>query len=82
MMLRNSYRKTIPEVQSMAYILRLISDGKKEEQIVEIFNGDNQLVRTWIETLIEIHFITMNSFSNLVVTPDGNDYLQKFDLHI
>jgi hypothetical protein len=81
-MLPNSYRKTISEAQSMAYILRLISDGKNEEQIIEIFNGDNQLVKTWIKTLIEIHFITMNSFSNLVITPDGSDYFQKFDLHL
>jgi hypothetical protein len=82
MMHRNSYGKTIIEVQILAHILRLISDGKNEEQIVGIFNGDKQLVKTWIETLMEIHFITTNSLSKLVVTTEGNDHLQKFDLHL
>jgi hypothetical protein len=81
MMLRNSYGKTIPEVQILAYILRLIFDRKNEKQIVEIFNGDKLLVKTWIETLMEIHFIEMNSFNELVVTPDGKNYLEKIHLH-
>jgi hypothetical protein len=82
MMLRNSKGKTIPEVQIRAAILRHISDGKNEEQIVEIFNGDKQLVKTWIATLMEIHFIVVNSFNGLIVTPEGNDYLKMFDLHL
>jgi hypothetical protein len=82
MMLRNSYGKPILEVQILVYILRLISDGKNEEQIVGIFNGDKRLVKTWIETLTEIHFIAANSFSKLVMTPEGTDYLQKFDLRL
>ena len=80
MMLRNSY-KTITEVETLAYILRFISDGKDEEQIVKIFNGDKQLVKTWIETLKEIHFVTMNYFNEIAITPDGKSYLEKFDLH-
>jgi DNA-binding CsgD family transcriptional regulator len=45
-MRRNSYGKTITKIQTLAYILRFVSDGKSEEQIVEIFNGDKQLVKT------------------------------------
>jgi hypothetical protein len=82
MTLRNTYGKAITEVETFVYILRLISEEKNEEQIVKIFNGDKQLVKTWIATLMEIHFITVNSFSKLVVTSEGNNYLQKFDLHL
>jgi hypothetical protein len=82
MTLRNAYGKAITEVETFVYILRLISEEKNEEQIVKIFNGDKQLVKTWIATLMEIHFITVNSFSKLVVTSEGNNYLQKFDLHL
>jgi predicted transcriptional regulator len=78
-MLKDSYGKTTKEIQTLAYILRFISDGKNEEQIIEIFNGDKQLVKTWIETLIEIHFIAKNSFNEIAMTPDGNRYLEKFD---
>lgn len=80
MMLRNSY-KNITEVETLAYILRFISEGKNEEQIIKIFNGDKQLVKTWIETLREIHFIAVNFFNETVITPDGKSYLEKFDLH-
>jgi hypothetical protein len=80
-MLKNSYGKTITEVQTLAYILRFVSEGKTEKQIVGVFNGDKKLVRTWIETLMEIHFIAMNSFNELAITPDGKNYLDKFYLH-
>jgi hypothetical protein len=82
MIFTNSYDKTIPEVQTLAYILKLISDGKNEDQITEIFNGDKRLVKTWIETLIEIYFISINSFNEIILTPVGNRYLEKFDLHL
>lgn len=81
MILRNSYDKTITEVQTLAYILRLVSEGKTEKQIIEVLYGDKKLVRTWIETLMEIHFIAMNSSNELAITPDGKNYLDKFHLH-
>ena len=80
MMLRNSYGKTITEVQTLAYILRFVSEGKTEKQIIEVFNGDIKLVRTWIETLMEIHFIAMNSFNELAITQESKNYLDKFHL--
>jgi hypothetical protein len=79
--LRNPYDKTITEVQTLAYILRLVSEGKTEKQIIEVLYGDKKLVRTWIETLMEIHFIAINSFNELAITPDGKNYLDKFHLH-
>jgi hypothetical protein len=79
--LRNSYDKIITEVQTLAYILRLVSEGKTEKQIIEVLYGDKKLVRTWIETLMEIHFIAINSFNELAITPDGKNYLDKFHLH-
>lgn len=81
MILRNSYGKTITEVRTLAYILRLVSEGKTEKQIIEVFYGDKKLVRTWFETLMEIHFIAMNSFNEFAITPDGKNYLDKFHLH-
>jgi hypothetical protein len=79
--LRNPYDKTITEVQTLAYILRLVSEGKTEKQIIEVLYGDKKLVRTWIERLMETHFIAINSFNELAITPDGKNYLDKFHLH-
>jgi hypothetical protein len=72
--------KTLTETQTFAYILRSISEGKSEEQIIERLDGDKKLVRIWVETLQQIDFIIRNSFNELVVTPDGEKYLM-YDLH-
>jgi hypothetical protein len=42
-MFTNSYYKTIAEIQTLVYILRFVSEGKPEKQIVEVFNGDKSL---------------------------------------
>lgn len=72
--------KALTETQMLAYILGSISEGKNEEQIVERFDGDKKLVRIWVETLQQIGFVIKNSFDELVVTQDGENYL-KYDLH-
>ena len=79
-MQRNSYVNTSTELQTLSYILRSISSGRNEEQIIESLDGDRKLVAIWVETLQQIGFITKNSFNEIVVTPDGENYL-KFDLH-
>jgi hypothetical protein len=80
-MLENPNLKALTEVQTLAYILKFISDGKNEEQISEIFSGDKQLVKIWVETLIQIRFIAVNSCNELEVTSEGQYYLQKFNFH-
>jgi ribosomal protein S19E (S16A) len=79
-MQRISDMKALTETQMLAYILGSISEGKNEEQIVERFDGDKKLVRIWVETLQQIGFVIKNSFNELVVTQDGENYL-KYDLH-
>jgi ribosomal protein S19E (S16A) len=80
-MYRNFYVERLTESQIPAYILRSISSGKCEEQIAERFAGDKKLVRIWIETLEQIHFIARNLFDELVVTPNGRSHLEKFNPH-
>jgi len=71
--------KALTETQTLACILRSISDGKNEEQIVERLDGDKKLVGIWVETLQQIDFITKNSLNKLVLTSNGENYLEKFD---
>lgn len=75
----NSYTNGLSAIQILAYILRSISDGKNEAQIAERFDGNNKLVKICIDALIHIRLIRKNSFNELVVTPDGKNYLEKFD---
>ena len=58
-----------------------ISEGMNEEQIAERFAGDIKKVKTWIETLEQINFITTNSFGELVVTPMGRSHLEEYYPH-
>ena len=78
-MRKNSYIRGLSESQTLAYVLRCISEGKSEEQIGERFDGDTLLVKTWIDALKQIHYVVTNQFSELIITLDGKNYLQKFD---
>ena len=78
-MRKNSYIRGLTESQTLGYVLRCISEGKSEEQIGERFDGDIALVKTWIDALKQIHYVVTNQFDELVITSDGENYLQKFD---
>lgn len=80
-MLRNSYIKNLTADQVLSYILRSISEGKNEDEIADRFDGDTKLIKNWIDTLKQTHFVTTNYFDELVVTPNGVDFLEKFDSH-
>lgn len=76
---RNSHVDSLTTVQMLAYVLRSISEGKNENQIAERFDGNIKLVKICIDALSHIHLITKNSLNELVITPDGKSYLEKFD---
>jgi hypothetical protein len=67
------------ETRTPTYILRSISKCNNKEQIVERLDDDRKLVKVWIETLQQVDFNIKNSFNELVLTPDGERYLKKFD---
>ena len=78
-MRRNSYISSLTENEALSYILRSISEGKSEDEIVDRFDGDTHLVRTWLNTLKQTHFVATNYFDELVITPNGKNHLEKFD---
>ena len=78
---KNSNIRGPSESQSLAYVLRCISEGKSEEQIAVRFDGDIVLVRTWTDALKQIYYVVTNHFNELVITLDDKNYLQKFDSH-
>jgi hypothetical protein len=78
-MRRNSYISSLTENEVLSYILRAISEGQNENEIAERFDGDTELVKTWVNTLKQMHFVIMNYFDELVITQDGVSYLEKFD---
>ena len=57
-----------------SYILKCISAGRTRKEIVEAFDGDEQLVLIWINYLMERNYL--NSLS--VVTIEGYVFLRNF----
>lgn len=78
---RNSYINRLSELQSALYILRCVSEGKNEDQIVERFIGDGQLVKTWLAVLSDIRLVERNFVNELVITKEGRKYLERYNPH-
>lgn len=78
-MRKNSYTLSLTASQTLAYILRSVSEGNNENQIADRFDGDTELVKTWVDALKRIHFLVKNYFDELIITPDGADHLQKYN---
>ena len=78
----NSYISSLTENQVLSYVLRSVSEGMNEDEIAERFDGDMGLVKTWLNTLKQMHFVIINYFDELVITQAGVDYLQKFNSHL
>ena len=76
---KNSKIPELTEIQTMSYVLRCIAERKNEEEIAEILDGDIILVKTWIDALKQLDFISTNYFDELVITPDGKNYLKIFE---
>ncbi len=78
---RNSYINRLSELQSALYILRCVSEGKNEDQIVERFIGDGKLVKTWLAVLGDIRLVERNFVDELVITKEGRKYLERYNPH-
>jgi hypothetical protein len=78
---RNSYINRLSELQSALYILRCVSEGRNEDQIVERFIGDGQLVKTWLSVLGDIRLVERNFVDELVITKEGRKYLERYNPH-
>jgi hypothetical protein len=78
---RNSYVNRLSELQTALYILKCISEGKVEDQIVERFIGDGQLVKTWLSVLCDIHLVERNFVNELIITKEGKKYLERYNPH-
>jgi hypothetical protein len=76
---KNSKIPKLTEIQILSYVLRCIAERKSEEQIAESLDRDIILVKTWIDALKQIDFVSTNYFDELVITPDGKKYLKIFD---
>ena len=78
---RNSYVNRLSELQSALYILKCVSEGKNEDQIVERFIGDGQIVNTWLVVLSDIRLVERNFVNEIIITKEGLKYLESYNPH-
>ena len=64
----------LSHLRQASHILKCISEGRNRKEIVEEFDGDEQLVLIWINYLMERNYL--NSVS--VVTNEGYAFLRNF----
>ena len=76
---KNSNIRELTEIQIFSYVIRCITERKSEEQIAERLDRDIILVKTLIDALKHIDFVSTNYFDELVITPDGKNYLKIFE---
>ena len=72
-MVRNPVHN-LSHLRQASYILKCISEGRTRKEIVEAFDGDEQLVLIWINYLMERNYL--NSVS--VVTNKGYAFMRNF----
>jgi hypothetical protein len=64
----------LSHLRQASYILQCISEGRTRKEIVEEFDGDEQLVLIWINYLMERNYLNTVS----VVTNQGYTFLRNF----
>jgi hypothetical protein len=69
------YNMVQSHLRQASYILKRISEGRTRKEIVEDFDGDEQLVLIWINYLLERNYLNTVS----VVTNQGYAFLSKFN---
>jgi len=73
--------KKLSPLETAAYVLECIDEGKRKEEIVQRFDDDEQLVSLWLTFLkangwVEDH----DSNSQLVISEEGKQWIEKFEM--
>ncbi len=66
---------SLSRLRQAFYILKCISDGRTGKEIVEEFDGDEELVSIWINYLKERNYLNTDAS---VVTNEGYGFLRNF----
>lgn len=73
--------KKLSPLESAAYVLECIHEGKRKEEIVQRFDDDGQLVSLWLTFLKANDWLEEDHDSNsqLVVSEEGKRWIEKFE---
>jgi hypothetical protein len=60
------------------YILHSLEKGQDNDQIIQEFDGDSQLVAIWTNFLLHNHWIKKNELGEMTVTEKGRLCIRKY----
>jgi len=74
--------KKLSPLESAAYVLECIQEGKRKEEIVQRFDDDEQSVSLWLTFLKANDWLEGDHDSNsqLVVSEEGKQWIEKFEM--
>lgn len=61
------------------YILHRLEGGQDNDQIIQEFDGDSQLVEIWTNFLVHNHWIKNNELGEMTVTEKGRLWIRKYE---
>ncbi|MDQ6864097.1 MAG: hypothetical protein M3044_09755 [Thermoproteota archaeon] len=74
--------KKLSPLETAAYVLECIHEGKRKEEIVQRFDDDEQLVSLWLTFLKANDWLEEDHDSNsqLVVSEEGKQWINRFEM--
>jgi hypothetical protein len=74
--------KKLSPLETAAYVLACIHEGKRKEEIVQRFDDDEQLVSLWLTFLKANDWLEEDHDSNsqLVVSEEGKQWIEEFEM--
>jgi hypothetical protein len=65
-------------LQQPAYILECLQQGLTENQIIQLFDGDRQLVRMWLCFILHNHWANQQSIHDWLPTEKGQLAIERY----
>jgi hypothetical protein len=59
--------------------LRRLEEGQNNDQIIQEFDGDSQLVEIWTNFLVHNHWIKNNELGEMTATEKGRLWIRKYE---
>ena len=59
--------------------MRRLEEGQNNDQIIQEFDGDSQLVEIWTNFLVHNHWIKNNELGERTATEKGRLWIRKYE---
>ena len=79
MLVENTNPLNLRGLNQALYILHSLEKDQDNDQIIQEFDGDSQLVAIWTNFLVHNHWIKKNELGEITVTEKGRLWIRKYE---